>query len=691
MPELKIWLLLVGIDEYPNKDYQLHGAVNDILDIELSLKERYKEINVTKLMAPISSDSGPAPPPRLESLPTWDNFTTALKSITQKATKGDIVWVYYSGHGTLKSTTDLGLTYRENYGTDAALVLLEPDGQWGVRYLRGLELTLLLDDMVNKGLKATVVLDSCHSGSVSRHENHMVRGMPWSTDIDSEFPLQSTSYGSLAVEEDILRNAKIISPWLLCPQGYALLAACGPHERANEIRVGEQRCNGALSYCMLEALNFCAQNQIQDVTYELIYRRICAKMSKVADQHPILMGAKGTTLLGAEAARLNAHSTFEVVKVSSDQEIWLNAGLIHGAHIGDKYIVRPHTEATDLVARIIITDVQAVYSVAKQIPIIASEGGSPRIKVGHCAILTALAQPHAHVKLFPGADRAWEERLVKSVWLHRLPPDEPASIDVSCFSIKTNGQIYTILDSQSSPIPNLPPIASSNLQVSDQLLIILEHLCKYAFVRDLNNHRNDVLLDSEFSITANPENTHLYVLGSDESVVVSHDSKVEITFQNLTREVLYFTVVNLTPLRRIKHLYPQHKEYETVMPRNLCEVLPREMHDISPPGKIHLAPRMKIPERLEIQQSGCVTAEDVLKFFVSTCPIRGIKSMELPDLWYIMESGAAAIGSGHEAFGVLAQKSLLDQSDKREHTRGVTTRARWACRSITIRTVLQKD
>ena len=321
MPELNIWLLLVGIDEYPNKDYQLYGAVNDILDIELSLKEHHKEINVIKLMAPISSDSGPAPPPRLESLPTWNNFTTALKSITQKATKGDIVWVYYSGHGTLKSTTDLGLTYRENYGTDAALVLLEPDGQWGVRYLRGFELALLLDDMVNKGLKATVVLDSCHSGSVSRGENYMVRRMPWSIDIDSEFPLQSTSSGSLAVEKNTLRDAKLISPWLLCPQGYALLAACGPHERANEIRVGEQRYNGALSYCMLKALNFCAQNQIQDVTHELIYRRICAKMSKVADQHPILMGAKGTTLLGAEAARLNARFTFEVIKASSNQEI----------------------------------------------------------------------------------------------------------------------------------------------------------------------------------------------------------------------------------------------------------------------------------------------------------------------------------------------------------------------------------
>ena len=215
---------------------------------------------------------------------------------------------------------------------------------------------------------------------------------------------------------------------------------------------------------------------------------------------------------------------------------------------------------------------------------------------------------------------------------------------------------------------------------------MLEHLCKYAFVQDLNNHRDDVLLDSEFFITTNP-----HILGSDDSVVVPHDSKVDITFQNLTREVLYFTVVNLTPLRRIKHLYPPHKEYETVMPRNPCEVLPGEIHDISPPGKIHLAPRMKIPERLETQQSSRVTAEDVLKFFVSTCPIRGIKSMELPDLWNIVESGAAAIGSGHEAFGVLAQESLLNQSDKREYTRDVTMRARWACQSITIRTVLQKD
>ena len=125
-------------------------------------------------------------------------------------------------------------------------------------------------------------------------------------------------------------------------------------------------------------------------------------------------------------------------------------------------------------------------------------------------------------------------------------------------------------------------------------------------------------------------------------------------------EVLYFTIVNLTPLRRIKHLYPQHKEYETVMPHNPCKILPREMHDISQPGKIHLAPHIKILERLKMQQSGRVTVEDELKFFVSTYPIHGIKSMKLPDLWNIVESSAAAIGLRHEAFGVLAQESLLN-------------------------------
>ncbi len=693
MSRHKIWLLLVGINFYPEEAQRLHGTVNDVRDIERGLKEYYKEINVTKLLASVTGEPGQTAPPEDKHLwPTWDNFTGQLKYITQEASPNDIVWIHYSGHGTLRPTKTSKVSYQEDYGTDAALVLLEPDARRGVRYLRGIELAGLLDDMANKGLKLTVMLDSCHSGSISRGEDSVVRGIPWSVDIDSEFPLHVPVLPRLlGSEKKVFRDTATTSHWLLHPQGYTLLAACGPHERAKEIMLKEkQQYHGALSHLVCEALDFYAQDQIQDVTHELIYLHVCANMMfKVAEQHPILIGTENRTLLGAEVVRQNARSTFEIIKVPTDQEIWLNAGLIHGVCTGDEYRVYTHAEANEPVTRIIITDVEAVCSIARRTSTIGVEGYGLQIKVGYRAILTKLTQPRAYVKLFSGVNGSWEEILKESVWLQRLPLDKLAP-DIPCFSVvKPDSHQYTILDFKNDAILNLPPLVSSNPRVSDQIFTVLEHLSKYTFVQALDNRRTNSLTDSDFIITVNAQPDHLNFNKSKSSITVPHDSKVDIVFNNLTQEVLYFTVLNLTPFRRIKRLYPAHTEYQSVMPRNPQKVLPKEMSDIAPRGVVRLAPRVTVPPQLREQQQGSVSAEDILKFIVSTYPVRGTKSMELPDLWYAVEHNVAAVRSADETFGAPVQESLVERCDGPGHLGDKRKMIKWACRSITIRTVLE--
>ena len=128
-----------------------------------------------------------------------------------------------------------------------------------------------------------------------------------------------------------------------------LLAVCGPHELANENELKEKQKYGALSYLICKALGFFAVHEIQNVTHELIYRHVYVNMFKVARQHPILIGTDKTTLWGAEVARLDARSTFEIIKVSADQKIWINAGFVHGACIENEYGVYIHAETKKLV------------------------------------------------------------------------------------------------------------------------------------------------------------------------------------------------------------------------------------------------------------------------------------------------------------------------------------------------------
>ncbi len=56
-------------------------------------------------------------------------------------------------------------------------MLLKSTSSRGVRYLRGIELALLLDDMIGKKLKMTVMLDLSHFDSISPDEDLKVRGI----------------------------------------------------------------------------------------------------------------------------------------------------------------------------------------------------------------------------------------------------------------------------------------------------------------------------------------------------------------------------------------------------------------------------------------------------------------------------------------------------------------------------------
>jgi hypothetical protein len=227
------------------------------------------------------------------------------------------------------------------------------------------------------------------------------------------------------------------------------------------------------------------QKRIQGVTHKQIFQYIRAEVYlKVIDQHPLLIGAERTIFLGPEVSSREACPVYDsVIKVSANQEIWLNVGLIHGVCIGDEYVVKSHAESTEIVARITVTAIHAVCSVAKQATTTSLTENGLRLKVGYCAVLTALSQPRAYIKLLSGTESGLEVMLAKSMWHQQFPMNELAPIDIPCFSVaQTGSQQYTILDSTDCPIPNLPSIAPSNPRAGNEILTVLEHLVRYAFV-----------------------------------------------------------------------------------------------------------------------------------------------------------------------------------------------------------------
>ena len=360
----------------------------------------------------------------------------------------------------------------------------------------------------------------------------------------------------------------------------------------------------------------------------------------------------------------------EIIKIFANQEIWINAGLVHRVGTGDEYGVYTHAKSKDLIARITITDVKDIYSVARYSSGIWSEADDFQIQLGYRAILTKLARPRAYVKLFSGANGSWERILKESLWLQHLHLDEKAPVDIPCFSVdKLDNYQYTILDFKDETILNLPPLLSSTPYISDRIVTILEHLAKYTSVQSFDNRRANDLTDSDFRIGVEAGADDLDLDKSGSSIIVPHDSSVYIEFHNLTEEALYITMLNLTPLRQIECLYA----------------------GIVPPGVLRVNVIMTVPARLREQKQSACSVEDIFKFIVSTNPIGGVESMELPGPWDVVEYDTVAVHSPYKVSWAPVQESLVKKSKGPGQLRNEDATVKWVCRSITIRTVLETN
>ncbi|PWC40968.1 caspase family protein [Azospirillum sp. TSO35-2] len=171
--------LVVSINEYARDPWKLHGAVNDGKNIERLLRGPlgYRPDQIKELF---------------DQAATRDAILSSFRSWLIDSTKpGDEVFFYFSGHGHQQPDTNGD----EEDGLDETLVAAdaEPDGKGGVRnMIIDDEMEVLLDAL--KDRKVTVVIDSCHSGTISRgafDEIEGARSLPLIPEIDRPQPISS--------------------------------------------------------------------------------------------------------------------------------------------------------------------------------------------------------------------------------------------------------------------------------------------------------------------------------------------------------------------------------------------------------------------------------------------------------------------------------------------------------------------
>ncbi len=341
--------LLIGIDHYAPNPYcsSLAGAVADVEAVkDYLLRLGVPGSRIRELTSPAAAEGRP-PVPR-ERWPTYENMVAAIRRLGEEAAPGDQILIHYSGHGGRTPTLIPGVKT-----IDEGLVPADI-GDPGARYLRDVELTYLVHEMVQKKLLVTLIFDACHSGGMMRGKGRMTpRGSrkvdetprPLDSLVASRDKLELTwrRLHARAYATARGRSRSVSgSGWLPTGDRFVLLAACQSVESAYEVPF-EGTSRGVLTYCLLEIL---AEGG-RALTFRQIYNRLIGRVHRYAPyQTPVLEGDTSRTIFGGRLRGL-LNGINVVAKDAARGRVLLNAGQALGLGKGARLEVRSETSPGD--------------------------------------------------------------------------------------------------------------------------------------------------------------------------------------------------------------------------------------------------------------------------------------------------------------------------------------------------------
>lgn len=247
--------LIVGINSYeaPQSEARnqrwrdLRGAGNDLDAIGTVLKTRYGFVDDDILTL---RDRGA----------TRDAILEAIRSqLVDRAAPGVDLFFFFSGHGSEVE--------REIDGRREWVQTLVPSDSWsGVPDIADLELRRLFNDALDKGARLTIMIDSCHSGGVTR-SGRIARSLP----PGSVLPDLPEDPGPP-----------------LADRGAVMLLSALPEELAQEIEVGDGEYVGAFTHLFVSELMRSGADTPLD---QLVERVGMALRAQRLNQTPLLLAS----------------------------------------------------------------------------------------------------------------------------------------------------------------------------------------------------------------------------------------------------------------------------------------------------------------------------------------------------------------------------------------------------------------
>ena len=494
--------------------------------------------------APGSSVCANNPPAQ----PTKINVVCALKAIGKQSKPGDFVYIHYSGHGDRVPTIYSDL--KKGPTQDKVLCALEED-------IRDIKFGYLLDELVDKGLVVFVVLDCCHSGGASRLSPHTrIRCRRIGNEsAKEEEPRQVPTMGDL-------RNALPVQTRFYRPRGYNLVAACQPHEVAEEWIADDGKVHGAMTFYLLQSL-LSLRLSTEPVTYGRLQEVLEAKCKSKLKQQPMHLGDRSRIMFGSDTSTLDSRNLLASVSEINETTVILNKGSANTVCVGDRFrIYHPSQACLGFLHPDALPSAEAIVRTAGELRCQATllcceSGGLQRPEPGWLAQLSCRAKAAIINFILPEARRqspvyAAMKRLEQEWHSHAEAP-RPLDLQFDTqdqdaeLTVKLNeNDVFHFQDRAGNQMPHVPAMRADCSFSAKKMALLLRHLHSYQLAATASNpttygaprYRMEIVKDK--------------VEESDTESLAAW----RIQFTNLNSRVLYVTILNIRPAYGVHQIFP---------------------------------------------------------------------------------------------------------------------------------------
>ena len=341
--------VLIGINTYTFFN-ALDGCVNDARSMDELLRTQFG-FESTRLL--------------LDTDATRDNILGAFNQLVAEAQADDAVLVYYAGHGSQIRDREGD----EPSGFDSTLLPIDSSRDAAhpeqMREITDDEIFLFLQKLGNKTKAITVIVDACHSGTITRDGDEAaglgrVRGVPADTSAPTTpSPIPPELWPMLRGEAPAATSSL---GWTPVRDHYVMISGSRDTELSGELIInnadGSKTHHGVLTYWLSQALSSAKSG----ATYRSVYEAVAPNVStfRQGKQHPQIEGRIDRELFGMK--EIPPMRYLRVVGVASDgNSITLAAGAAIGFTPGTVVAVYPAgTVTTEGQTPLALADVTAV-------------------------------------------------------------------------------------------------------------------------------------------------------------------------------------------------------------------------------------------------------------------------------------------------------------------------------------------